>query len=181
MKIFGMGIPELLILAAIVVPIIVIIIVSKCVKKKQAEQPLTPAGSRPAIVSWKSVPAFSVLGATLGWMLMAFACTIIGVLLAGSVARTTYATMIPCSIIGIIYTLAFYPSYFTSNPLIRSSKVISFLNYSIGGIIFGILWNSNLKRSNLEGRAQKGISYAVAACFSISSLILYSILFVIAP
>ncbi|MDR1185491.1 MAG: hypothetical protein LBK67_11960 [Coriobacteriales bacterium] len=57
----------------------------------------------------------------------------------------------------IIYALIVYPSYFTDKPIFKSSKVISFANFTFGPVVFGALWNNNLTKK------KKGISYIVSA------------------
>jgi hypothetical protein len=57
----------------------------------------------------------------------------------------------------ITYALRVYPSYFTDKPVFKSSKVISFANFTFGAVIFGALWNTNLTEK------KKGVSYIVSA------------------
>ena len=65
------------------------------------------------------------------------------------------------------YTVLFYPSYFTDRPRLHSSAVISFANCAFGGLIFGLLWNSNLTKR------VKGVSAKVCAALYAVSLVLF--------
>lgn len=102
-----------------------------------------------------SVPAPSFLD---GWV------TPIGASVAGYLASRLISALIdavPTEALGvaivadivrralfIVYALMFYPSLFTADPKARSNAVVAFLNFAVGNIIFGALWNSNLtKRS----------------------------------
>jgi hypothetical protein len=49
-------------------------------------------------------------------------------------------------VIQIWYALAVYPRYFTDNPVLKNNGQISFLNGFLGGLIFGLFFNHNLKR-----------------------------------
>ncbi len=66
------------------------------------------------------------------------------------------------TILVILYASVFYPSYFTSNPMLRRSDDVSFANCFMGGIVFGLLWNENIRTSMLVKRPEKGASYIVA-------------------
>lgn len=184
MKILGLGIPELPILAAIVIPIAIIVIVVKK-RTKKSEQHREEAAAQaayqtgtiamPAVEGWKPSPGFSVLGALVNSTLFAFVSAMITsvfVAFAGYLAGL-FISLILWPGIPIVYALVVYPSYFTDKPLIKSSRAISFLNYTIGWVIFGALWNSNLRCSNLERRPKKGYSHivftviaAICLCFS---------------
>lgn len=65
-----------------------------------------------------------------------------------------------------IYAGFVYPSFFKEKPLIRSSKIISFTNPFFGGLIFGLLWNSNLTKSHLTQKEVKGSSWKYAVVLS---------------
>lgn len=58
-------------------------------------------------------------------------------------------------IVTIYYSAVIYPSYFGTRPKIKSVKFISFLNWFIGGPVFGSYWNRNLTKKT------KGISHIV--------------------
>lgn len=64
--------------------------------------------------------------------------------------------------LAIVYAAVFYPSYFTDSPVLKRSDDISFANYFAGGIIFGYLWNKNIRFSQYVKRPEKGVSYIVA-------------------
>lgn len=65
-----------------------------------------------------------------------------------------------------IYAGFVYPSFFKEKPLIRSSKIISFTNLFFGGLVFGLLWNSNLTKSHLTQKEIKGSSWKYAVVLS---------------
>lgn len=188
MKILGMGVPELLILAIIVAATV---IAAWCGKRYQEELDAeeacrtapesmpesegecigretlqtaaqTASESMPAIESWKPAPVFSVLGVLANATAFPFVLWMLSIPVAfvGGSAGLSVSLLI-WSGISIAYALVVYPSYFTKKPLIKSSHAISFLNYAIGWIIFGALWNDNILCSNLEKRPKKGYSHIV--------------------
>lgn len=187
MKIFGMGIPELLIFAAIIVPIVIVIAVIKRSTKKSeqrrdeqcreeaAGQAACQTGltAMPAVEEWKPAPGFSVLGALVGSTALAFVRLMLAsvvAIVAGDFIGSIVSLLLWLGILAV-YALVVYPSYFTSKPFIKSSKTISFLNYSVGWIIFGALWNSNLHCSNIEGRPKKGYSYIIFVALQVLYLL----------
>lgn len=106
---------------------------------------------RPAIRNWSSAPAFSVLGA--------FANFLFGTIM-GLLFEIPFVAAIFCVIL-ILYAVIMYRSYFSTRPIIKSSKAISFLNFFAGWIVFGWLWNRSLNKSHLSGEVKQGISYIV--------------------
>lgn len=56
----------------------------------------------------------------------------------------------------IVYSLRFYPSYFSEKPLLNEVKLVSYLN-GFGGGLIGLLWSYNMILR------KKGVSYIVAA------------------
>lgn len=115
----------------------------------------------PAIKNWQSAPGFSALGVLVGafvWFALAF---LIGPLLAWIVQ----------TIVLIVYALVFYRSYFTENPRVTSSKVISFLNYAVSfssnivSVWVGWCWNRNLQKSHETKNPKMGISYIIAILY----------------
>lgn len=54
------------------------------------------------------------------------------------------------------YSIRFYPSYFSTTPLVNDRKLVSYLN-GLGGSIFGIIWSINMAKNT------KGHLHAVAA------------------
>ena len=62
----------------------------------------------------------------------------------------------------LVYAAVFYPSYFAGDPVLKRCDGISFANYFAGGIIFGYLWNKNIRFSKCVKRPEKGASYVVA-------------------
>jgi hypothetical protein len=73
-------------------------------------------------------------------------------------------------IVQIVYAAAFYPSFFSNTPKIKSPKLISFLNGIFGWVIFGACWQSNLKKN------KKGISHIVFIVMSIALEVLAGLL-----
>ena len=89
----------------------------------------------------------------------------VGILLAGVVQLAVI----------LVYAAVFYPSYFTGDPVLKRSDDISFANYFAGGIIFGYLWNKNIRFSQYVKRPEKGTSYVVAivlACVGLACSVL---------
>lgn len=182
MKFLGLGIPELLILAAIIIPIVIIVVVVKKRTKKSEQRreetaaqatDQTASESMPAIEEWKPAPGFSVLGALVGSPALAFAQLMVAAVVA-TVAGDFVGSIVSLLLwfgIRAAYALVVYPSYFTSKPLVKSSKAISFLNYSVGWVIFGALWNSNLRCSSIERRPKKGCSHIVFTVLAVLYLL----------
>jgi hypothetical protein len=69
-------------------------------------------------------------------------------------------------IFSIFYALKIYPSYFSEKPMIRNNNTVSFLNGLCGGIIFGLIWNSNLTNK------KKGVSNIVFVILTILAIVL---------
>ncbi|MDR1185645.1 MAG: hypothetical protein LBK67_12750 [Coriobacteriales bacterium] len=135
----------------------------------------------PVLQTWKTSVGFSVLGLFVGFPVLVIVSMLLTILLtllaswlaslaAGDIVTTILAdALAPRSsgawpllvIVGnslmIIYALRVYPSYFTNKPVFKSSKVISFANFTFGPVIFGVLWNNNLTEK------KKGVSYIVSA------------------
>lgn len=157
----------------------------------EAEQRPSLVEGLPAIRNWKTSICFSVLGLLsiivpfliitipmavglemyLGkamYLLLYNAYTLIGPLSAAIWA-----------ILCTIYALVFYPSYFREKPILKSRRAISFANLLFGGVIFGCLWNSNLTRSKILERPQKGTSYIVLTILSILQICLMTFSFTV--
>lgn len=64
----------------------------------------------------------------------------------------------------ITYSVRVYPSYYSTKPLVKDRKLVSYLN-GLGGTLFGILWSKNMEKN------KKGISYIVAALVFASEFI----------
>lgn len=108
----------------------------------------------PLLDIWKTSIKYSILG-------------LFSAILSGSIFPETLTNMSPRGlliilIISILYTIAMfyyaavvYPSYFGASPKIKSVKLISFLNWFVGGPFFGPVWNRNLTKRT------KGYSYVV--------------------
>lgn len=130
----------------------------------------------PALKNWKTSVGFSILGLIASkafqMILMVIFSVCIGfyaelftgneAITMGFVALSNALAIITISIFAIAYIYIFYFSYFKTNPQITSSKVISFFNFFFGGVIFGALWNSNLTRSRIIEKEDKGVSYIYA-------------------
>lgn len=125
----------------------------------------------PAIKNWMPAPLFSALGAV---------TSVLGVnilvLLIGDVP-----TIVIQTILVIVCSVALYRSYFTEKPVLTSSKTISFLNLALAGVVFGLLFNYNLRRSKLLGRPEKGVSYIVAIILFLAITGFYAYLYYFSP
>lgn len=107
-----------------------------------------PAASAPVLDTWKTSVGFSALGLILNLMILSF---------VSDVSRSPNGLMVAVIIYILMasYALGAYPSYFSDRPLLQSRSAISFVNTIVGGPLFGLQWNRNLKKGT------KGISYIV--------------------
>ncbi len=126
-----------------------------------------PLDDYPVLKSWKTSIGFSILGA--------FAGLLVGEL----IGRLVYVSEILCLVLGfvyiammIVYALVVYPSYFKEKPLVKSSRAISFLNLFVGFVIFGCIWNHNLKSSQVKETPRKGVSNIVYTIFQVILVLL---------
>ena len=115
---------------------------------------------------WKTNLGFTVAGVILAMIINGFfssdvllSYTSLGSLMAPLAFGIVYI------VIGIIYAAVIYPSLFTENPKAQSSEKISFINGLFGGLVFGLIWNSNLTNG------KKGISHIVYIILIIATLI----------
>lgn len=99
--------------------------------------------SIPVLDSWETSVSMSVLGAIVGTIVLSVVSFIIGTTIGIDVSNVIF------SAIAIVYARGFYPSYFSTTPMVRNPRVISFLNLAFGGILFGSLWNHNLTRKDV--------------------------------
>lgn len=145
----------------------------------EAEQQPSLVEGLPAIRNWKTSVCFSVLG----FLSIIVPCLVITIPMVMGVelylGKATSFLPYPVStlvaplsgavwaVLCIVYAQVFYPSYFREKPFLKSRRVISFANLLFGGIIFGCLWNSNLTRSKILEKPEKGSSYNVLAIFSL--------------
>lgn len=115
------------------------------------------AQSTSAFPGWKTSAGFAVIG-----------------LIAASLASSAAATisdnailwyLIAYCIACIFYCLKVYPSCFTESPMLTDHRPVNVLNFFVGGLIFGCLWNHNLTRG------KKGISNIVFTVFCVLSII----------
>lgn len=175
----------LIMLVVIGVPVLVVVLIVRASKKKRQQEPSAPDMSEstcdvsqtnsPVLDAWKTSVGFSVLGAIVGFFVMLVLVVIlatglsIGIAsLVGSassmasdvVSAFASALTIPIAcilwyVLGIVYATVFYPSYFTEKPKVKSSRAISFLNFTFGEVVFGALWNRDLTKK------AKGTSHTV--------------------
>lgn len=111
--------------------------------------------------TWKTPVGMSVLGI----LSYVFALPAIDVILNELTVRTqlvdmlffTLAAEFALYLCKFIYAARVYPSYFTPTPKVKSPKAVAFLNCMLGGIVFGLIWNSNITKR------KKGISNIVYA------------------
>ncbi|MEY8562122.1 hypothetical protein AALA21_03575 [Eggerthellaceae bacterium 3-80] len=184
MRLFGIGIPELLIILAVLVPIVItIIIVTVAMRVSRKKEPVAAdvdMSSYPALENWKTSVLFSILGLVASLILIGILTVVIRLLIelylgdtATLLRNTPYAlscastfTAFIYNVVVIVYAAAFYSSYFKQNPRLVSSKAISFLNLFFGGVIFGCLWNHNLTRSKIAKTPLKGASATVLIVYN---------------
>lgn len=112
----------------------------------------------PVLKKWKIFPGFSILGAVVGL----FVGELISMLINVSSILWFIFSIIYFAMM-IVYALVIYPSYFKEKPLVKSNRAISFLNLFVGSVIFGCIWNHNLKLSRSRNTPHRGISNIVYA------------------
>lgn len=135
--------------------------------------------SYPVLQKWKTSVGYAALGLVSNFLFfilltLAFACGYelyigdgpasysaagLGNLAGAPAGLITYVLL-------AIYAGFVYPSFFKEKPLIKSSKLISFTNLFFGGLIFGLIWNSNLTKSRLTQKEIKGSSWKYAVVLS---------------
>lgn len=130
---------------------------------------MTPLDGMPVVKRWNPSLASGAIGVVCYfalWSLVAFAE---GSLCALAFGRGELAADMGRLLAGVVqlavmlvYAAVFYPSYFAGDPVLKRCDGISFANYFAGGIIFGYLWNKNIRFSKCVKRPEKGASYVVA-------------------
>ena len=123
----------------------------------------------PVMKYWRESNGYAFMGFVvwfLGWAIVLFLLKSLFdfVLSPGPIANAV-ASLIGTYLqaaVTIIYAAIFYPSYFTTKPVLKSSSDISFANFLAGGLIFGWLWTRNLHNGHLTKSPDKGVSYIVA-------------------
>lgn len=128
-----------------------------------------PLDGMPVVKRWNPSLASGAIGVVCYfalWSLVAFAE---GSLCALAFGRGELAADMGRLLAGVVqlavmlvYAAVFYPSYFADDPVLKRCDGISFANYFAGGIIFGYLWNKNIRFSKYVKRPEKGASYVVA-------------------
>lgn len=142
----------------------------------------------PAIKDWVAAPAFSLLGAFC-WLIFWNIFNMVGTMTTvymfepnGTPPAIGFGVpAIAQAILIIFYAAVFYTSYFKEKPVLRSSKAISFMNYFMGGVIFGWCWNRNLKRSHDSKRIEKGISHTVAITLFAFAIVVFAVEMAMTP
>ncbi len=130
--------------------------------------------------NWKTNTGFTILGLVV-WPVIG------GILGSDMVIDNAPIGVLICIIVlslgilvgGLIYAAAVYPSLFTDKPKAQSAKVISFTNGFFGGIIFGLLWNSNL---TIKTKGVSNVVFIVFQCLGIAAIVLtfiFSFLFAV--
>lgn len=145
----------------------------------------------PAIANWKTSIGFSVLGCILSPLIAGCITVSIFILInmdLGSASQVaSYSALMNVSgmlggavwaILGICYASFFYSSYYKQSPVIKSSRLISFLNLFFGGIVFGCLWNENMTNCKVNGPVHKNAATTVFIVLSALLVILTMIDFV---
>lgn len=144
----------------------------------------------PVIANWKTSIGLSILG-VLSMPAIATAATLgmfvtILLFLGNAGSAVSYNAVMDqaailgdglCSVLCICYALFIYPTFYKTNPQIKSRRLISFLNLLFGGILFGCLWNANLTRCKTRGEAKKDVSSIVYIVFRSALLALTLIYF----
>lgn len=141
----------------------------------------------PVLASWRTSVGWAIAGLLVGSYLVGFACMAVAALLAAGLTAILMGAGAPLAqaspvvqfalcvglltgvleyAVMIIYAVLFYPSYFTNRPRLRSSAAISFANCAFGGLVFGLLWNSNLTKR------VKGVSAKVCTVLYVAFLAL---------
>jgi hypothetical protein len=134
----------------------------------------------PVLQTWKTSVGFSLLGLFVGFpafltivmiltTLLATLLCLFVIFVAGETVGLNLAhilmppsstpqplLIITGNLLMLIYALRVYPSYFTDKLVFKSSKVISFANFTFGNWV-GVLWNINLAKK------KKGVSYIITA------------------
>lgn len=144
----------------------------------------------PAIADWKTSIGFSILGCLLSPLVAG--CITVSVFMLinaylGSASQiASYDALMNVSgmlggavgaILGICYALFLYSSCYGRNPVIKSSRLISFLNLLFGGIVFGCLWNANLTNCKVTGEVRKNVASTVFVVLSVLQIILTVVYF----
>ncbi|MBQ9067906.1 MAG: zinc-ribbon domain-containing protein [Eggerthellaceae bacterium] len=115
------------------------------------------AANAPFLAMWQTQGGYTALG-----ILAAIGISVFSNILSGTGVLSIVGSIIQIGVLAfsIYYALAMYPSLFTSSPKATSVNAVSFLNGFVGGIIFGLIWNSNLTKR------YKGISNIVFVVFN---------------
>lgn len=133
--------------------------------------------SMPVVKHWNPSLASGAIGVVCFFVLWSIVALAVGSVYAlafgaGELSRDMGGLLagIPQLAVMLVYAAVFYPSYFAGDPVLRRSDDISFANYFAGGIIFGYLWNKNIRFSQYVKRPEKGVSYVVAIVLASSGL-----------
>lgn len=126
----------------------------------------------PVLQTWKTSPLFTALGLIASVVLSYFYVAVVQIsylIIAGGEQSIIpiYVAAILGNAVLAIYLLAIFPSYLTDKPILRSSKVISFMNCAFGGGILGLLWNHNLTKK----WGKKSISHLVFGGLSLVCIV----------
>lgn len=131
----------------------------------------------PVVKHWNPSLASGAIGVVCYFVLWSIVALAVGSVYAlafgaGELSRDMGGLLagIPQLAVMLVYAAVFYPSYFAGDPVLRRSDDISFANYFAGGIIFGYLWNKNIRFSQYVKRPEKGVSYVVAIVLASSGL-----------
>lgn len=137
------------------------------------ESPNSGQARTSVLDNWNTSVGFSIFGFVLIGVWTVLFGWIIAIGISPALPRMPYQSTIGIigaingliySAICLLYALIFYPSYFTEKPLIKSSRVISCLNFLFGNVIYGAFWNHNLTIK------KKGISSYVFAILNFLSI-----------
>lgn len=141
----------------------------------------------PVLASWRTSVGWSIAGLLAGGYLVALACMAVAAILGAGLTAILLGAGAPLAqaspliqfalcfglltgvleyAVMIAYAALFYPSYFTDRPRLHSPAVISFANCAFGGLVFGLLWNSNLTK-RAKGVSAKVCVAVYAVCLAL--------------
>lgn len=141
----------------------------------------------PVLASWRTSVGWSIAGLLVGSYLVGFVCMAAAALPAAGLTAILLGAGAPLAqasplvqfalclglltgvlqyAVMIVYAALFYPSYFADRPRLRSSAAISFANCAFGGLVFGLLWNSNLTK-RAKGVSAKVYTALYAVCLAL--------------
>lgn len=178
MHIGPFGGPELIILLIPTVLVLIILgaIISSANNREALEEQISHEQLSKPLQSWKTSVGFSILGVVCFCFVLVFFLVMISFFAVGNIYINSIAHSKDsiCILLGaivyfllaIVYIQAIYPTILTDNPVLTSSRAISFWNLFFGGVVFGSIWNGNLTYCS---RGYKGRANTTRTLFSVLS------------